>query len=318
MLHGRPFLCFGNAKVRCFYSSHFENALPGEHPYSLDQLRLSKDMLLDGGVLRPEEIVEVGDAAQHLLRSVHDAGYVQKIYSCALDRKEEIRLGLPVTPQLYTRSASEVEATRMTCRAALEEGVAVCLAGGKHHAFSGYGSSYSVFNDVAVAIRDLQMWRPNLRIMVVDTDAHQGDGTNAILAGDSRVFTYSIHVMPSSSRPAVAGSMDVETVRYVEGDMYLRQLFSTLAAALDTFSPDLVIWIAGADSHRNDRFGQMMLSLKEMQRRDEVLLKAFIRNRIPVAVLYGGGCNRQAEFTAKIHRNTVAMAKQLAAEYRGL
>ncbi len=304
--------------MRCFYSHRFEIELPRDHPYPMDKFRLSKEMLLVEGVLRPEEIVEVGQAPDHLIRSVHDAAYVERVYSCSLDRKEALRLGLPITPELYTRSASEVEATRMACRAALEEGVAICLAGGKHHAFSEYGSGGSVFNDVAVAIRDLQLWRPGLRVMVVDTDAHQGDGTHALLAGDPRVFTYSIHVAPSGARPGVAGSMDVETVRYVEGEMYLRQLFSTLAAALDTFAPDLVIWIAGADNHHNDRYGQMMLTAKDLQRRDEVLLKAFIRNRIPVAVLYGGGCNRQAEFTAKIHRNTVAMAKQLAAEHRGL
>jgi acetoin utilization deacetylase AcuC-like enzyme len=248
---------------------------------------------------------------------VHDQDYVNRIYSCAIDRKEEMRLGLPVTPQLYTRSATEVEATRLTCRAALEEGVAVCLAGGMHHAFREHGEGYCVFNDVAAAIRDLQDWKPNIKIMVVDTDAHQGNGTNAILESDPRIFTYSIHVGNAENRK-FNGSMDVETVRYVEGEMYLKQLFSTLAAALDTFVPDLVIWIAGADNHRNDRFGQMMLSLKDLQRRDEILLKAFIRNRIPVAVLYGGGYNRQAEFTAKIHRNTVAMAKKIATEFRGL
>jgi acetoin utilization deacetylase AcuC-like enzyme len=152
---------------------------------------------------------------------------------------------------------------------------------------------------------------------VVDTDAHQGNGTAALLAGDPRVFTYSIHVGPNYPTRKVASSMDVETVRYVEGDMYLKQLFSSLAAALDVFSPDLVIWIAGADNHSNDRFGQMHLSVKDMQRRDEVLLGAFIRNRIPVAVLYGGGYNRQPEFTAKIHRNTVATAKRLFDELRG-
>lgn len=105
--------------------------------------------------------------------------------------------------------------------------------------------------------------------------------------------------------------MDVETVRYVEGEMYLRQLFTTLAAALDVFSPDLVIWIAGADSHRNDRMGQMMLDLKDFIRRDEVILNAFLGNRIPVAILYGGGYNRQPEYTAKIHRNTIATAAKL-------
>lgn len=303
--------------MRCFYSQEFELTLPSGHPFPMEKYRVSKDMLLESGIILPEDIIEVRIADSHILQRVHDQDYVNRIYSCAIDRKEEMRLGLPVTPQLYTRSATEVEATRLTCRAALEEGVAVCLAGGMHHAFREHGEGYCVFNDVAAAIRDLQDWKPNIKIMVVDTDAHQGNGTNAILESDPRIFTYSIHVGNAENRK-FNGSMDVETVRYVEGEMYLKQLFSTLAAALDTFVPDLVIWIAGADNHRNDRFGQMMLSLKDLQRRDEILLKAFIRNRIPVAVLYGGGYNRQAEFTAKIHRNTVAMAKKIAPEFRGL
>ncbi|MEK7953182.1 histone deacetylase family protein [Luteolibacter soli] len=284
----------------------------------MEKFRISKDMLLEGGVLRPEEIVEVKVADSHLLKTVHETAYIERIYSGLLDRKEQIQLGLPVTPELYNRSATEVEATRQACHAALAEGVAVCLAGGTHHAFREHGEGYCVFNDVAIAIRDLQGKQPGIKVMVVDTDAHQGNGTAAILGDDPRVFTYSIHVGRNYPTKKVAGTMDVETVRYVEGEMYLKQLFGTLAAALDTFAPDLVIWIAGADNHRNDRFGQMHLSVKDMQRRDEVLLRAFIRNRVPVAVLYGGGYNREPEFTAKIHRNTVATAKRIAAELRGL
>lgn len=284
----------------------------------MQKFRVSQEMLLQQGVLRPEEIVEVRAADDHLLRSVHDPGYLERIYHGKLGPKEQLRLGLPASPKLYGRSATEVEATRQACLAALEEGVAVCLAGGTHHAFREHGEGYCVFNDVAVAIRHLQSRQPGIRVMVVDTDAHQGNGTAALLADDPRVFTYSIHVgrnYPTHKQP---GSMDVETVRYVEGDLYLKQLFTTLADALDRFQPDLVIWIAGADNHRNDRFGQMLLSVKDLQRRDEVLLRAFIRNRLPVAVLYGGGYNRQVDFTAKIHRNTVATAKKLAAEHRGL
>jgi acetoin utilization deacetylase AcuC-like enzyme len=304
--------------MRCFYSRDLELELPSGHPFPMEKFRVSKDMLLEGGILRPEEIIEVQVAEPHLLRSVHEAGYIDRIYSGLLDRKEQLQLGLPVTPRLYHRSATEVEATRQTCHAALAEGVAVCLAGGTHHAFRGHGEGYCVFNDVAIAIRDLQLRQPGIKVMVVDTDAHQGNGTAAILGDDPRVFTYSIHVGKNYPTRKIAGSMDVETVRYVEGEMYLKQLFGTLAGALDAFAPDLVIWIAGADNHRNDRFGQMHLSVKDIQRRDEVLLRAFIRNRVPVAVLYGGGYNRQPEFTAKIHRNTVATAKRLAAEYRGL
>lgn len=284
----------------------------------MDKFRISKDMLLDGGILRPEEIIEVKVAEPYLLKSVHEAAYIGKIYSGLLDRKEQLQLGLPLTPELYRRSATEVEATRQACHAALAEGVAVCLGGGTHHAFREHGEGYCVFNDVAIAIRDLQMRQQGIKVMVVDTDAHQGNGTAAILGDDPRVFTYSIHVGRNYPTKKVSGSLDVETVRYVEGEMYLNQLFTSLAGALDTFAPDLVIWIAGADNHRNDRFGQMHLSVKDMQQRDEVLLRAFVRNRVPVAVLYGGGYNRQPEFTAKIHRNTVATAKRLAAEYRGL
>lgn len=284
----------------------------------MEKFRVSKDLLLQGGILKAEEIVEVRQVEPHLLKSVHDPAYLAKIYRGQLDPKEQLRLGLPVTPKLYQRSATEVEATRQACYAALEEGVAVCLAGGTHHAFESHGEGYCVFNDVAIAIRDLQVHRPGIRIMVVDTDAHQGNGTAAILANDPRVFTYSIHVGQNYPTKKVEGSMDVETVRYVEGQMYLKQLFSTLAAALDTFSPDLVVWIAGADNHSNDRFGQMHLSVKDLQRRDEVLLGAFMRNRVPVAVLYGGGYNRQTEFTAKIHRNTVATAKRLSESLRGI
>jgi len=301
--------------MRCFYSQDFTLDLPADHPFPMDKYRVSKDMLLDSRILKAEEIVEVRAADAHVLQRVHDPEYLSKIYHGQLDRKEQILLGLPVTPRLYTKSATEAEATRRTCEAALMEGVAVCLAGGTHHAFREHGEGFCVFNDVAIAIRDLQVKRPGIKVMVVDTDAHQGTGTNSLLDNDPRVFTYSIHVGSSSPSRKVNGSMDVETVRYVEGAMYLKQLFTTLAAALDTFHPDLVIWVAGADNHKNDRYGQMMLSLKDLQRRDEVLLGAFVRNRIPVAILYGGGYNREPEYTAKIHRNTVATAKRIVYEF---
>jgi len=304
--------------MRCFYSQALEIELPDGHPFPMDKFRVSKEMLLSERILRPEEIIEVSATDFHRILRVHDRSYIEKIQSAALDRKEQLVLGLPSSLNLFSRSATEVEATRLACEAALTEGVGVCLAGGTHHAFREHGEGYCVFNDIAIAIRDIQDKQPNIKIMVVDTDAHQGNGTASLLGDDPRVFTYSIHVGKNYPTRKVNSSLDVETVRYVEGEMYLQALFQTLADSLDQFAPDLVIWISGADNHRNDRFGQMHLSLKEIQRRDEVLLRAMIKNRIPIAILYGGGYNRQPEFTAKLHRNTIATAKRLAAEYRGL
>ncbi len=302
--------------MRCFYSQDFLLDLPKDHPFQMDRFEVSKNMLIGSGILRGEDIREVRAAETHILGRVHDEAYLAKIYRGQLDLKEQITLGLPVTRELYTRSATEAEATRQACYAALTDGVAAVLAGGTHHAFRNHGEASCVFNDIAIAIRDLQVQRPGIKIMVVDTDAHQGDGTNGILSEDPNVFTYSIHVGRGYLKPSVQGSMDVETVRYVEGDMYLRQLFTTLAAALDAFSPDLVIWIAGADNHRNDRFGAMHLELQDFAKRDEVLLRAFMRNRIPVTILYGSGSNREQEYTAEIHRNTIATAVKVAKETR--
>jgi acetoin utilization deacetylase AcuC-like enzyme len=304
--------------MRCFYSESLELELPSGHPFPMEKFRVSREMLLQENILRPEEITLVKAVDFHHILRVHDRAYIEKVQSNLLDRKEQILLGLPASPNLFARSATEVEATRLACDAALTDGVGVCLAGGTHHAFRGHGEGYCVFNDIAIAIRDLQDKRPGIKVMVVDTDAHQGNGTASLLGDDPRVFTYSIHVGRNYPTKKVASTLDVETVRYVEGEMYLQMLFRTLADSLDSFSPDLVIWISGADNHRNDRFGQMHLALKDIQRRDEVLLRAMIKNRIPVAILYGGGYNRQPEFTAKLHRNTIATAKRLAAEYRGL
>lgn len=304
--------------MRCFYSSDLDLKLdlPEDHPFPSDKYSTSRDMLLQNGILKPEEIINVTQSDLHVLKRVHDGQYLSKIYHGALDMREQLALGLPANPKLFARCATEAEASRQACHAALAEGVAVCLAGGTHHAFKGRGEGFCVFNDVAIAVRDLQEKRPGIRIMIVDTDAHQGNGTNSLLQDDPRVFTYSIHVGQSASTStSVDGSMDVETVRYVEGDMYLKQLFNTLAGALDVFSPDLVIWVAGADNHSNDLLGNMMLSVADMQRRDEVIIRAFIKNRIPIAILYGGGYNRHSGLTAKLHRNTIASAKKIAAEF---
>lgn len=302
--------------MRCFYSTDLGLDLPAGHPFAGQKFAISKTMLVDSGVLGGEEIVEVRAASSGILKRVHDENYLAKIYHGRLDMKERLLLGLPVTRELYTRSATEVEATRLACLAALEDGVAAALAGGTHSAFREHGETHCVFNDIAAAIRDLQIRKPGIRVMVVDTAAGQGAGTNSLLEADPKVFTYSIHVGRRSGRK-VSGSMDVETVRYVEGEMYLRQLFESLAAALEIFSPDLVIWVSGADTHRDDRLGLMRLELEDLRRRDEVLLGAFLRNRIPVAILYGGGSNRKPEETAKIHRNTIATAKRLQRELAG-
>ncbi len=169
-----------------------------------------------------------------------------------------------------------------------------------------------MLNDLAIAIRDLHLSRPDLRAFVVDTDAHQGNGTHAIFARDPRVFTYSIHVGKNYPSIKTPGTMDVELPRYVSGDAYLEALAGSLKKPIHDFAPDIIFWIAGADPHEDDRFGQMKLNDGHFADRDEYVLSLVTQAGIPTVVLYGGGYNRDREHTARLHATTVLRAAAYA------
>ena len=239
------------------------------------------------------------------LQRVHSNAYLESIRHGSLDRVAALKLGLPASEALLTRSRWETGGTIAAMWAARAEGLACNLAGGTHHAFPDRGLGYCVVNDVAVAIRDLHAHDPAARIIVIDTDAHQGNGTHAIFADDERVFTYSIHVGRNYPAVKVPGSCDVALDRYAPGALWLERLQATLPAALVTARADLACWIAGADPHRADRFGQLRLTDHDFARRDELILALARQHQLPLAVLYGGGYNRDRIHTARLHADTV-------------
>lgn len=262
------------------------------------------------------EILPVEPCPEDFLRSVHSAEYLEKIRTGALDTLESLKLGLPCGEELLTRSRLEVAGTIAAMHAALADGLACNLAGGTHHAFPGRGEGYCVLNDVAIAIRRLQSTQPHRRIVIIDTDAHQGNANHAIFASEWRVFTYSIHVGKNYPSEKVPGSLDVPLPRYVAGADYLEQLEATLAPALEEFDPSLAFWITGADPHVNDRFGQMRLDDADFARRDDHVLDLIKKRRLPTVLLYGGGYNREREHTACLHADSVLRAASAARSWR--
>ena len=293
--------------MQCFYSPGYFLPLPEGHPFPMEKFPLAYEMLLRN-IIGEREIVEVVPASREILERVHTPQYLDKLLHGDLTAKEATRLGLPPSTALFERSAREVEGTRLAMRAALREGAAANLAGGTHHAFADHGEGFCVLNDVAVGVRDLQADFPDVKIMIVDTDAHQGNGNHALLGNDPHVFTYSIHVAANYPSRKVPGSMDVGLERFVTGSVYLDALRGSLPQAVESFRPDLAVWISGADPHQNDRFGQMQLAVRDMDERDQLVLSLFAERGIPVATLYGGGYNRELANTARLHRNSVAAA----------
>lgn len=245
------------------------------------------------------------------LERVHTRAYLESIAGGTLPRYDTNRLGLPPCRELLDRCRYETGATIQAGHAALECGIACNLAGGTHHAFADRGLGFCVLNDVPVAVASLRESYPDLHILVVDTDAHQGNGTHALLRGDERSFTYSIHV--GRNYPAIKepGDWDVPLERYVSGADYLRALRDTLPPVLAQVEPDLVFWIAGADNHEDDRFGQMRMTREEMDARNRFVLEQVRKDGIPLVVLYGGGYNYDRVLTGALHADCVQAAWEL-------
>lgn len=291
--------------MRCYSSPAYFAVLPPKHPFPMSKFPDSARMIREQGIA---DVIDPGTIAEEDLLRVHTPAYVDSIRTGNYNELTALRLGLPWHPTINTRSRAATAGTLAAARAAFEDGIAANLAGGTHHAFADRGEGYCVFNDVAVAVRRLQIDEPWLHVMVIDLDAHQGNGTAVLFADDPRVFTYSLHVGRNYPSRKEHSSLDVEVSRYAGADEYFSQLERTLPAAVEQFEPDLVFYNAGVDVHEDDRFGQMTLTTADMRRRDEFAIHSARSWNIPTVVVYGGGYNKLEGMTSRLHVQTINAA----------
>lgn len=306
-------------------SAAFSFPLPDGHRFPLRKYALLHDALLaDGG--GADDIRTPDAAPDELLRLAHTADYLRRITTGALDQGEERRLGLPWSPALVERSRRTVGGTVAAAAHALGHGVAMNLAGGTHHAFPDHGEGFCLFNDVAIAIRTLQRDGRIRRAAVIDLDVHQGNGTHAIFAGDDSVYTFSMHGArnyPFKPMPAwprvdrgepwgygvrVPGTLDVELADGMGDGEYLDKLAGALPGVLHASQPDVVFYLAGADTHEGDRLGRMKLTFQGLERRDVMVLQACREVGIPVAIVIAGGYGRSIDDTIAVHVATARIA----------
>jgi acetoin utilization deacetylase AcuC-like enzyme len=300
--------------LRCYSSPRYFAPLPPGHVFPMRKFPDSVQRLVEGGVV--PYVIDPGIIADADLLRVHTPEYVSSIRTGEYNDLTARKLGLPWSPELSRRSHCATSGTLRAARAALADGLAANLAGGTHHAFPDRGEGFCVFNDVAVAIRALQADEPFIQCMVVDLDAHQGNGTHAIFTGDPNVYTYSVHVGRNYPSTKVPGSQDVELPRWVEPDEYFARVGDTLPAAVERFEPDIVFYIAGADCHIDDQFGQMRLSTADMAHRDRSTIDLLRNWSIPTVVTYGGGYNKVAGMTTTLHVQTIGIAAERFVEER--
>ena len=243
-----------------------------------------------------------------VLALAHHPNYIHRVTSGALTESEQKQIGFPWSPEMVERSRRSTGATIAACRAAIEEGVAVNLAGGTHHAHADYGQGFCVFNDSAVAARLMQAERRVSRVAIIDLDVHQGDGTAAILARDDSVFTLSMHGERNYPFTKAISDCDIALPDETGDQEYLAQLDGALKNMFKCFSPQLLIFLAGADPYEGDRLGRLSLSMEGMAARDEAVMQVAKQYQLPVAIAMAGGYGRTIEDTVAVHTQTISIA----------
>ncbi|MBV9840789.1 MAG: histone deacetylase [Sphingomonadaceae bacterium] len=223
------------------------------------------------------------------LEAVHDPAYVEEVLGCTVPKAKERRIGFPITARVSARAQLSPGGTWLAARLALASGFAANSAGGSHHALADTGAGYCVFNDLAVAAHRLIAEGDARRILIVDLDVHQGDGTAALTAGREGIFTFSMHAEKNFPARKARSSHDVPLADGLGDDGYLAILAGALPPILDRFAPDLVLYQAGVDPHRDDRLGRLALSDAGLAARDRFVMREAAARGIPLASTLGGG-----------------------------
>jgi len=299
--------------LQLWSSARYSIPLPANHRFPIAKYALLRDAVIAEGIVPAEHVHDAPRALDEELHLVHDESYVTRIAQGGLSESEIRRIGFPWSPQLAERSYRAVGGTCAAALHSLDEGVAMNLAGGTHHAFPDHGEGFCVFNDVAVAIRVLQRGGRIRRAAVIDLDVHQGNGTHAVFANDPTVYTFSMHGGRNYPFHKVPGTLDVELADGTGDEIYLERLSAELPRVLRDSAPDLVVYLAGADPHEGDTLGRLSLTFDGLERRDALVLTLCREVGIPVAIAIAGGYGRDINDTVRVHVNTARLAAAYAA-----
>jgi acetoin utilization deacetylase AcuC-like enzyme len=291
--------------VKVFYSDHFVLPLPEGHRFPMVKYSMLRERVAAAGVCAPGEMRVPRPVSDEEILRCHTEGYLRRVVSGTLTAKEMRRIGFPWSERMVERSRRASGGTLGACLAALEDGFAANLAGGTHHAFADRGEGYCVFNDSAIAARAVQAEGLVERVVVLDTDVHQGNGTAAILGGDASVYTFSIHGAKNFPFRKEESDLDVALPDGADDGEYLDALEDGLEKALDRSGAQLAIYLAGADPFEDDRLGRLCVTKEGLAERDRLVLESCRERGVPVAVTMAGGYAREVEDTVDIHFQSI-------------
>ncbi len=289
----------------------YKHPLPDEHRFPMIKYELLPEQLLYEGTCTPNNFFKPNiPNNQHILRA-HTASYYKDLQNLTLDARAARKIGFPLSTALIKRELIIADGTIKASAFALKYGIAMNIAGGTHHAYSNRGEAFCMLNDQAIGSHYLLHKQLAKKILIVDLDVHQGNGTAEIFQNNSSVFTFSMHGKGNYPFKKEQSSLDIALENHTDDTTYLRILKETLPKLIDTQKPDFIYYLCGVDVLATDKLGKLGMTVHGCKTRDRFVLETCKKNQIPVMCSMGGGYSPDIKIIIEAHANTFRLAQDL-------
>lgn len=291
--------------------SIYKHHLPEGHRFPMVKYELLPEQLLHEGTCDNDNFFEPHYPAKETILRVHDDGYFKNLIELKLKPSEIRKIGFPLSEELVAREQMIADGTIKGCLFALENGIAMNIAGGTHHAFSNRGEAFCMLNDQAIGAQYLISQKLAKKVLIVDLDVHQGNGTAEIFQKEDAVFTFSMHGKANYPFKKEQSDLDLALEKGTDDSTYLKILKNTLPRLIDEFQPDFIFYLSGVDVVETDKLGTLGMTIPGCKERDRYVLQTCKENEIPVQCSMGGGYSPNIKIIVEAHANTFRLAQEI-------
>ncbi len=297
--------------LKIAHHSCYEHPLAQGHRFPMEKYELIPQQLIREGTCTEENFFEPHIVNEKHILAVHTLGYLNDLKNQTLSKSAARKIGFPLSEALLVREKIITQGTILASECALQNGVAMNIAGGTHHAFTDRGEGFCLFNDQAIAARYLQSKGIVKKILIVDLDVHQGNGTAEIFQQDSSVFTFSMHGAGNYPFHKEKSDLDIALPDATGDSIYLSKLKEILPKLLITEQPDFIFYLCGVDILESDKLGRLSCSIEGCKERDRFVLQTCKDFTIPVMCSMGGGYTPEIKIIVEAHANTYRLAQDI-------